>query len=251
MRLSLCGIALIFLAAAGCSSTGDKTDGDAPQIDAYSEIVAAGKNIHLNYQRLEGLAEQYLEDESESEGKRQQCAQVAVIGAAAYYWDGNREKALSLAALAYEYAPDHAISFMPEWELHLWVGKEDSKIVKRMAQMKDFVISSANAGFPDFEVANDAFINKLQFAEATRRYELALHKGIQDKEIRKSCYVRWACSLYQLDSRARAEQILLEGWVVDPQVEFHFGEQAMRDYLEGVLAGYGEKYPDLAGDMGI
>lgn len=245
LTLFLVCISSLFLIPA-CSTTEENTGSSDPvRASTYQEIVAAGQDVPRNFEDIKDKVEQFLEEEPETEDEQRERMIVAVIGAAAYYWANDTTRALELAREAYTCAPNHVIEFLPDWQAHQWLEVNDPKTARRLVQTKDFIISCANYGLPEFNEADDALVDEYNFSKAADLYHRAIYKGLEDKGVRNSCYLRWASSLYKLGDKQRAEEIFIERWMLDPKIEMHFAEPATLDYLKGLDQKYREKYPEI------
>lgn len=253
IKFSSISCPILFLLCIGCGTADKKEDvppalseAPAPNPSSYQNIVEMGKKIHLHYRDLPEEVEEFLcSDKPETPERQKEYMTVAVIGAGVYHWDGNVTKAMELAQRAYACAPNHMIEFLTEWQIANWSEEQDSKILVKLVQMKDFIISCSNLGSADFELGNNAFIDNGQFAQATQFYNQALRKGIGNNELRKACYMRLAGGLFKMGDEAQAKSVFLERWILDTDVQFQFGDAAMRDFFQETAEYFRAKFSDF------
>ncbi len=165
---------------------------------------------------------------------------VAVVGAVAYYWEDNPEKAKAMAVRAFQYRGDRTIEFPENWQISAWLKSRSYENVKKLVQAKDFVVSSANAGHASFKEGNQAFIAQSKFMEGLEMYKKALSQGIEDTELRHAAYARLAACLFKAQRHDEAEETFLHGWLLDHSIALDFGDQETRDFLEGLAAKHPE-----------
>lgn len=242
LRLVVMTMALVSLTVLGCKSAEEKSPAVATveQQSAYIKIVADAQQLDNNYQSLQASTTQFLEQQPpQSEPERSQWMTVAVIAAAAHWWEGKREPAAQHAVRAYTLAP---VRSLPEWEALRLLKTKPYPIARKWSQAKDFIIANANGGVGDFQKGNETFIGEASANEAIPHYQAAISKGLENNKARRECYLRLAGSLFKSGNEADAEKIFAETWLLDPVLDLTFGDESTRDFLNGLAAKYEKEF---------
>jgi hypothetical protein len=232
------------VANVGCSSEENTTQASVQTNNIYLEIVTDAQNLENRYQELPKKAEQWLQSKPVPQNveERDEFMQVALIGAAAYWWADDQANAGKMATRAYGYSSNQAVRFLPDWDADRLLRTKTYATAQKYARMKDFVISCANRGAGDFANGNDAFIAKGQFADAVLFYQNAMKAGLENAQARRRCHLCLTATLFKAGNTAEADKAACEAWLLDPALELEFGDQATHEFLQASSEKFSKEF---------
>ena len=209
----------------------------------FSQIVEAAAVIDTSYAELQMWTQQFLAtSKPDNEIENEQCMTVAVIAAASHFLAGDSGQAKTIGQQAYSYTQERSIKFLPGWDSQKWLKARDYQTAKKLAQMKDFVVSCNNDGFLAFQNANKAYIEKAQYHQASKFYNQAIAKGIARADCRYQSYIRLASCLFKLNQLPEARRWFVEAWLLQPDLQLAFGDQATKVFCKKIKQVCRETY---------
>lgn len=219
----------------------EDTSNHTPWTTQYEQVLQQAVLLSKEPQQLAQKAEQLLQNQSsDNPGDKNRCMMLAVISAAGYYWIDDVEKAHQMAEKAFQYRDNQTIAFPNSWKLKDWYKAQGTETASKLAQTKDFILSSSNGGANLMADANRALLARAKFLDAMNLYQQSLERGVQDADLRRAGYLRFAGCLFKANRLSESEEVFLHAWLLNHDLEMDFGDVETREFIDNL----GKKYPE-------